>query len=138
MQLCHKGKTICIDKESVRDHLAHGDQLGSCPELITVSAKPATKNSNISTELTASSFLNPFSGSTTLSYQLPVAGHVRIDVYNQEGRLVGSLNNGRQNAGTYTLSFKAGQLAAGVYMYRVILDNSQRPLTYQGKMIIAG
>ena len=122
----------------MRDHLAHGDQLGSCPELITVSAKPATKNSNISTELTASSFLNPFSGSTTLSYQLPVAGHVRIDVYNQEGRLVGSLNNGRQNAGTYTLSFKAGQLAAGVYMYRVILDNSQRPLTYQGKMIIAG
>ena len=137
VQLCHKGKTICIDKESVPDHLAHGDQLGSCPELITMTTRPTTKNTNIATELTASNYPNPFSGSTTLSYQLPVAGSVRIDVYNQEGKLVRSLNNGRQNAGTYSISFKSGQLAAGVYMYRVILDDRQKLLTYQGKIVIA-
>jgi hypothetical protein len=31
VQLCHQGRTILVDEQSVAAHLAHGDTLGRCP-----------------------------------------------------------------------------------------------------------
>jgi hypothetical protein len=31
VQMCHKGKTILVDRHAVETHLAHGDTLGPCP-----------------------------------------------------------------------------------------------------------
>jgi|SaaInl4_150m_RNA_FD_contig_101_98338_length_6634_multi_13_in_0_out_0_1 hypothetical protein len=69
---------------------------------------------------------NPFNPETTIKYQLPDAGQVRLEVYNMLGQAVRTLvDNQFQNAGRYTLQWDAtnnsGQpLSSGVYFYRII------------------
>jgi hypothetical protein len=69
---------------------------------------------------------NPFNPETTIKYQLPEAGQVRLEVYNMLGQVVKTLvDNQFQNAGRYTLQWDAtnnsGQpLSSGVYFYRVL------------------
>ncbi len=69
---------------------------------------------------------NPFNPETTIKYQLPEAGQVRLEVYNMLGQVVKTLvDNQFQNAGRYTLQWDAtnnsGQpLSSGVYFYRVV------------------
>jgi hypothetical protein len=61
---------------------------------------------------------NPFNPSTTVSYDLPVAGHVSLRVYDVLGREVATLANTDQSAGRYTATFDASFLTSGVYYYR--------------------
>jgi hypothetical protein len=69
---------------------------------------------------------NPFNPETTIKYQLPDAGQVRLEVYNMLGQVVRTLvDNQFQNAGRYTLQWDAtndsGQpLSSGVYFYRIV------------------
>ena len=62
---------------------------------------------------------NPFNPSTIISYQLPVANDVRLDVFDMLGRRVATLVNSRMDAGTHEVQFDAANLASGVYMYRL-------------------
>ena len=62
---------------------------------------------------------NPFNPQTTLAYQLPQAEHVRLVVYDVQGRQVSLLVNDRQPAGRYTVTFEAGDLPSGLYLYRL-------------------
>ncbi len=62
---------------------------------------------------------NPFNPSTTIGYQLPVSGHVRLAVFDLLGREVAVLVNERKEAGTHTVTFEAAGLASGVYFYRL-------------------
>lgn len=68
---------------------------------------------------------NPFSGTTTISYNMPSDVHVVIEVYDLFGRKVASLINQEQQAGKYTLDFDATDLATGTYVCRMIIDNSE-------------
>ena len=60
---------------------------------------------------------NPFSGSTTISFDLPEAGQVKLDVYNSLGQHISSLVDGRLPAGRREAIFDASGLAAGRYFY---------------------
>lgn len=60
---------------------------------------------------------NPFNPSTTISYALPEASDVSIDVFNVLGRKVGSLVNQRKTAGNHTVQFQADNLSSGIYFY---------------------
>ncbi len=65
---------------------------------------------------------NPFNPSTTISYQLPKQSMVQLDVYNALGELIGTLVNGVQDAGDYTLSWDASRFGSGVYFLRLEAD----------------
>ena len=71
-------------------------------------------------------FPNPFSGSTTLSYTLPEATDVRLDVYDLLGRRVAVLAEGNQAAATHTVTFDGSGLASGVYLLRLQAGGAQR------------
>jgi photosystem II stability/assembly factor-like uncharacterized protein len=58
---------------------------------------------------------NPFSSSTTISYDLPVSGYVRLVVYNLRGEEVIRLVDRKQSAGRHDLIFDASGLAGGIY-----------------------
>jgi hypothetical protein len=62
---------------------------------------------------------NPFNPATTISYSLPEAMQVSVEVYNLIGQRVAVLVNTRQNAGTHNVVWDAASAASGTYIYRV-------------------
>ena len=67
---------------------------------------------------------NPFNPGTTVSYQLKLSGHVTIKVYDLLGNEVATLvNNEEKPAGVYSISFDAGKLSSGIYLYKLQVGN---------------
>ncbi|WP_052733079.1 PA14 domain-containing protein [Hymenobacter terrenus] len=63
---------------------------------------------------------NPTAGRTTLRYELPQAGPVRLEVLNSQGRVVAVLVNGQQSAGAQEAVFDA-PARQGISLYYVRL-----------------
>lgn len=75
---------------------------------------------------------NPFNPVTTIEFSLPVAGKTRLAVYDITGKEIALLVNGVLNSGTHHYQFNAGNLASGVYMYRLQSDSGEQV----GKMLL--
>jgi hypothetical protein len=56
---------------------------------------------------------------TVVSYQLPLAGNVRLVACDLLGREVAVLVNERKESGRYEVGFDARGLSSGVYLYRL-------------------
>ncbi len=66
---------------------------------------------------------NPFNPTTTISFALPEASRVTLQVFNILGQEVSTLVDGELAAGTHEIDFDAGSLATGVYFYRLSTDS---------------
>ena len=76
---------------------------------------------------------NPFNPSTSISFDLPEAGKVSLNVYNLKGALVGTLLNESKVAGTYQYKWKPNkELSSGVYLLELRSKNNykQQKITY--------
>ena len=67
---------------------------------------------------------NPFHSRTQISYALPTASNVSLQVYDAAGRPVRTLADGFRNAGSYSVSWDARdtegkQVPYGIYFYRL-------------------
>jgi len=62
---------------------------------------------------------NPFNPVTTIEFESPAAGEVRLKVYDLLGKEVATVFEGRLEAGFHTFSFDGSRLSSGVYFYRV-------------------
>lgn len=62
---------------------------------------------------------NPFNPNTQLTFELPEAGKVRLEVYNVMGQRVAVLADGQMSAGRHVVNFDATTLVSGVYFYRL-------------------
>ena len=67
----------------------------------------------------SANYPNPFNAVTTISYTLPEPSLVKIKIYNVLGQLVTTLIDEAKQAGTHSVQFDAGQLASGIYYYRL-------------------
>lgn len=72
----------------------------------------------------AQNYPNPFNPSTEISFELPVRGDVRLDIYNLLGQNVRTLVNGSLEAGSHTITWDGRAdngtgVASGVYLYRL-------------------
>jgi photosystem II stability/assembly factor-like uncharacterized protein len=68
---------------------------------------------------------NPFNGEATIQYTVGGVGlqasgvsNVQLQVFDLLGREIATLVNERKVPGTYSVSFDAGRLSSGVYLYR--------------------
>jgi len=62
---------------------------------------------------------NPFNPATTIKFSLPVAGNVKLAVYNLLGQEVQTLINGFIETGSHSVNFEAVNLNSGIYFYRI-------------------
>lgn len=68
-------------------------------------------------------FPNPFNPTTTISYQIPLSGHVLIKVFNLLGQEVETLVDEEKKAGKYNVEFNARNLSSGIYFYELRANN---------------
>lgn len=62
---------------------------------------------------------NPFNPVTTIKFELPAGQNVSLTIYDMLGREVKTLYNGYAPAGITDVDFSAGDLASGIYFYRL-------------------
>lgn len=67
---------------------------------------------------------NPFNAQTLISYRLPQASHVQLDIYDEQGRFVRTLINGQIETGRHSLIWdgrnsRGEPVASGLYFYHL-------------------
>ncbi|MGB6032601.1 MAG: M1 family aminopeptidase, partial [Bacteroidota bacterium] len=65
-------------------------------------------------------FPNPFNPATTIRYSLPEGQYVVLKVFDLLGREISTLVDQPQGPGHYAVEFDAADLAAGIYIYRIL------------------
>lgn len=62
---------------------------------------------------------NPFNPSTTIEFAVPKTSNVTLNIFNILGEELATLVSDRLSVGSYSFEWDAGNLASGVYMYRL-------------------
>jgi pectinesterase len=88
------------------------------PELSLVSINEPVRKTPVSFEL-EQNYPNPFNPSTKIAYNLTKADLVNISVYNMLGQKVKTIVDKPMSAGRHVITFNAGRLPSGVYLYRI-------------------
>jgi hypothetical protein len=78
--------------------------------------KPVAELGLASPEMNLSAFPNPSDGSSTIKYSVDAPSHIKIVVYDINGRLVKVLADKKQEAGVYTMQWSNSDLAQGTYV----------------------
>ena len=75
---------------------------------------------------------NPFNPSTTITYELPSTGRIKLTIYNILGEVIAVLVDKWQIAGIHSVQWQPGDIASGVYLYKI--ETAERVATK--KMIL--
>ena len=70
----------------------------------------------------SNAYPNPFNPTTEFTYSMPEEGMVNISVYDISGRLVVEIVNGWKNAGVYPGIWNAQDIASGIYMINISIN----------------
>ncbi|MEA3474853.1 MAG: DNRLRE domain-containing protein [Candidatus Cloacimonadota bacterium] len=62
---------------------------------------------------------NPFNTETTISFNLPKNGNVKLTIYNSKGQIVKTLVDNYLNIGEHKIEFDASNLISGIYFYKI-------------------
>ncbi|HDL18194.1 MAG TPA: T9SS type A sorting domain-containing protein [Bacteroidetes bacterium] len=105
-------------------------------EVIELQLRGTTAVNNLDsfepTGINLENFPNPFNPSTSISYSVSERTHVKIAVFNSEGRLVSILVDSVRLPGNYEVKFDGSNLTGGIYFYKIITDK----LIETGRMIL--
>ncbi len=83
-------------------------------------------------------FPNPFNSQTVISFTLPSAGHVKLDVIDIQGRIVIHLADRQLSAGIHCIPWNGlnaigREISSGIYFYRL---SSDKPGTETRRMVL--
>jgi hypothetical protein len=116
VEICHKGKTICVSEHAVAAHLKHGDSRGRC-----------SANEETNTGLAISP--NPSRGQVTVQYNCKSAGKVQLKVYDLSGATVFyKTDNAIKGKNTYQLNLSS--LYAGSYYIELNDGSGQQRMKF--------
>ncbi len=116
--------SILVDGKATNETFTFG-QRGDRLEIGALSLREGTDGTILPTDFNlAQNFPNPFNPSTKISFSLPKASEVTIEVFNVLGKKVATLVSGSFEAGQSTVTWEArtdtGEpVASGMYFYRL-------------------
>lgn len=76
---------------------------------------------------------NPFNPATNITFDLPKAGKVILNVYDISGRELKQLVNKELSVGRHSINFEAGSFSSGVYFYQISFEGA----VLTGKMVLS-
>lgn len=62
---------------------------------------------------------NPFNPVTKINFSIPKSGFVKINIYDETGKLIKSIVNETLNQGLYSVDFDGSNLSSGIYFYKM-------------------
>ncbi len=77
---------------------------------------------SLPSHIQAGNYPNPFNAQTAISYDLPYAGKVTLEIYDLGGKKVESLADGFQEAGRKIVYWDASEMPSGVYFFSLVFD----------------
>ena len=98
--------------------------------MASTSVEPADINKTGSTmelaspDIFISAFPNPFSGTNMIRYHIETPSMIRIEIYDETGKITKVLVNQHMDAGTYSVPWSAPNMAKGVYFIHAIRNGS--------------
>ncbi|MCB0281649.1 MAG: CotH kinase family protein [Calditrichaeota bacterium] len=76
---------------------------------------------------------NPFNPDTRIMYDLSQNAYVNITVFDISGKIIKRIIDKNLNAGTYKIKFNANEVASGIYILKMTINNK---LQFSKKMIL--
>lgn len=115
--------------DSIEAHIFHkpdSSSLGFVDYMPVYIPLGLTQQNNVTPEAFKlyDAFPNPFNPETNIRFELPVNTIVKLDIFDVTGKLAAELINSELKKGIYTYRFNAGNLASGVYFYRLTSENT--------------
>lgn len=122
--------------ETTGNDFGNLDEITIIPEAITAVEAEDNEN-NLPTEFQLyQNYPNPFNPQTTISFDLPEAASVRINVYDINGQLVRKLVDEKYHAGTHRITFEGTNLASGVYFLNSLMNSASGKKMFTKKIIL--
>jgi endonuclease I/chitodextrinase/exonuclease III len=119
VQICHNGKSICVDENAVASHLAHGDKLGDC-------SSPIEEKITVTDVIV---FPNPFMSTINITIESANSAQVDFLVYNYYGKIVNQttqdITTGKSN-----LSVDLSTLDKGYYFLKTVVNGKVKNIKY--------
>jgi len=73
-----------------------------------------------------SNYPNPFNPTTTIRYDIPEASNVTLTIYNMNGQIIERLIDQKQEPGSYSVNWNAGNVSTGAYICQIQADGFQQ------------
>ncbi|MCZ6776090.1 MAG: choice-of-anchor B family protein, partial [Ignavibacteria bacterium] len=118
--------------ENIQSSVARVDLMAAAMDWFGVITSVESVNSVPNALLLKQNYPNPFNPSTIIEFSLPQAGYTTLKVYDVLGREIASLVADDLSAGIYTVTWNAGDVASGVYFYRLSVVPAGTPALIPG------
>ncbi|TNE69454.1 T9SS type A sorting domain-containing protein [bacterium] len=97
-----------------------GEHVFDVPIQLTIAETVSNENEmGIEKFELAQNFPNPFNPTTKISFSIPQASNVQLQIFDMLGRNVATVLNTNVAAGKHDVDFDANHLASGMYLYRI-------------------
>jgi PKD repeat protein len=95
----------------------------SGPMNLTVVNQSPTGISGLIISSSLSNYPNPFNGSTTISYSISSDATIQLNIVDLLGNRIAVIENNRKQQGNYTVLWNSGNVAEGMYLLQMKVDN---------------
>jgi CubicO group peptidase (beta-lactamase class C family) len=124
IQICFKGKPMCIARQAAWQFISKGAVLGNCASHVTqairLDATTAFDNNKPSLPTAMTIFPNPSRGNVNIRYTPAFSGPALVQLYDSRGALVSTIFSGNMVAGEVrNWRLNATNLRAGIYLARI-------------------
>lgn len=100
-----------------------GNVLSTIPTEIMHTGRKVNHTIGTGEQIQTNSYPNPFNPTTNISFNLPAAGFVELNIYDLSGRKIESLLNKNLISGQHIVKWDASKYSSGIYFYRLRAEN---------------